>query len=198
MDTESIVKAFLNNSLLVNLDVVRKIRELGDAQVITHLISANKESVVINLYDLYTNSYFKNKYLTDSEKAILRRYIQLRERSKKYNVEIISPKDFFTFVQYSIENYFSCHYCKKPLKIKSKTKYYLDSLSIDHKIPITRGGKSTFENLCVCCHLCNIIKGTMTEKEFIETYFIKMTPNERDQLFINIFKGQLAKKIERS
>ena len=36
------------------------------------------------------------------------------------------------------------------------------SLEIDHIIPISKGGKSTYENLQTLCHKCNCEKGNKT------------------------------------
>ncbi|MGL5480224.1 MAG: HNH endonuclease [Clostridium sp.] len=51
-----------------------------------------------------------------------------------------------------------CFYCGKELKIKQRT--------IDHIIPLNRGGKTEYNNLIVCCKQCNIEKGDMTIKEY--------------------------------
>jgi 5-methylcytosine-specific restriction endonuclease McrA len=42
------------------------------------------------------------------------------------------------------------------------------SFSIDHKIPVSRGGTNNFDNLCVCSLHVNNAKGSMSEEEFIE------------------------------
>ena len=52
------------------------------------------------------------------------------------------------------DNY-RCVYCGKPEK----------KLTIDHIIPRSRGGKSTFENCVACCRRCNTRKGCRTPSE---------------------------------
>lgn len=42
----------------------------------------------------------------------------------------------------------------------------LDNLTIDHKIPLFRGGTNDLSNLCICSRKMNNIKGQLTEKEF--------------------------------
>ena len=37
-----------------------------------------------------------------------------------------------------------------------------DNLEIDHIIPISKGGKSTYDNLQTLCHNCNYNKGSDT------------------------------------
>lgn len=51
-----------------------------------------------------------------------------------------------------------CHYSGKPLPE--------DDLSVDHKIPLERGGDNSLTNLCVCTKQMNTTKGTMTDLEF--------------------------------
>lgn len=39
--------------------------------------------------------------------------------------------------------------------------------NMDHKLPISRGGGAEVENLALCCHRCNQIKGECTAEEFL-------------------------------
>ena len=39
-------------------------------------------------------------------------------------------------------------------------------LTIDHKIPKSRGGLNEEKNMQVCCYICNQLKGSLTDKEF--------------------------------
>lgn len=47
-----------------------------------------------------------------------------------------------------------CYYCQK--------KFLTHELTMDHKIPIARGGKSTRSNIVVCCFSCNQKKSHKT------------------------------------
>jgi 5-methylcytosine-specific restriction endonuclease McrA len=49
---------------------------------------------------------------------------------------------------------FTCQYCGKK-----------SSLTIDHIIPKSRGGKDIWENLTTACDTCNVHKGNRTPKE---------------------------------
>ena len=42
----------------------------------------------------------------------------------------------------------------------------LDNITIDHKIPIKRGGTNKLSNLCIASHHMNSAKGSMTDREF--------------------------------
>ncbi|MEA2060411.1 MAG: HNH endonuclease [Thermodesulfobacteriota bacterium] len=53
-----------------------------------------------------------------------------------------------------------CHYCRKPFPPKE--------LTMDHIIPIARGGKSIKSNLVPCCKTCNTRKKQMLPLEWDE------------------------------
>lgn len=58
-----------------------------------------------------------------------------------------------------------CHYCGN----------HSDALQREHKIPVSRGGGFTKENIVPACPTCNYRKNKMTDKEFFE--FLKKYPN---------------------
>lgn len=52
----------------------------------------------------------------------------------------------------------TCHYCKLTTR--------LHLFSVDHRIPISRGGSNGYRNKVGCCLRCNQAKGLLTECEF--------------------------------
>ena len=52
-----------------------------------------------------------------------------------------------------------CHYCSE--------KFSKEELTMDHMLPIARGGKSTKGNLVVACKTCNNEKKYLTPVELI-------------------------------
>lgn len=50
-----------------------------------------------------------------------------------------------------------CHYCGGT--------FSRDELTLDHIVPVARGGRSTRGNLVVCCRKCNQEKGLLTPAE---------------------------------
>lgn len=52
-----------------------------------------------------------------------------------------------------------CHYCGKEVPE--------NNFHVDHMTPLSRGGSNKFENLCLSCPHCNMSKGTMTDKEYL-------------------------------
>lgn len=51
-----------------------------------------------------------------------------------------------------------CGICGKSLKFSDMT--------IDHKIPLSKGGTNEFSNLQPACRMCNMIKGDLSALEF--------------------------------
>lgn len=62
---------------------------------------------------------------------------------------------------------FTCQYCGR--------KAARDELTIDHVVPRSRGGKSTWENVVIACMDCNALKGSHTP----EQVHLKLQSNPR-------------------
>ena len=54
----------------------------------------------------------------------------------------------------------ACYYCQKPLDANTVT--------MDHIVPISRGGKSQRSNLVPACHACNHQKRSLTPVEWLD------------------------------
>ncbi|MES2767941.1 MAG: HNH endonuclease [Bdellovibrionota bacterium] len=54
-----------------------------------------------------------------------------------------------------------CYYCEK--------KFSKDNLTMDHKVPIARGGTSSMNNIVCCCKACNTKKKSLTSVDFISS-----------------------------
>ena len=52
-----------------------------------------------------------------------------------------------------------CYYCQK--------KFTSNELTMDHILPVSRGGKSNKTNCVTCCKSCNSEKGFLTPAEII-------------------------------
>lgn len=50
-----------------------------------------------------------------------------------------------------------CQYCSKKLNKKRFT--------VDHVVPKSKGGRTSWENLVACCHKCNTYKGDKSPQE---------------------------------
>lgn len=52
-----------------------------------------------------------------------------------------------------------CHYCENS--------FQKNELTMDHKIPVIRGGMSSKSNVVPCCKTCNSLKKHQTDVEFL-------------------------------
>lgn len=59
-----------------------------------------------------------------------------------------------------------CYYCEKKVLFKE--------ITMDHLVPLSRGGRSTKDNLVPCCKKCNNLKKSMLPLEW-EEYLEKRT-----------------------
>ena len=53
----------------------------------------------------------------------------------------------------------TCEYCKKMIQFGND--------SVDHRLPISRGGDNSRENLNISCRFCNFSKNNKTVEEFL-------------------------------
>jgi 5-methylcytosine-specific restriction endonuclease McrA len=71
-----------------------------------------------------------------------------------------------------------CFYCGKKMKERNKT--------IDHIVPIKKGGSNCFSNLAICCSRCNSIKGGYTIQELIDQLYKRYKfADETEQIKLN-------------
>jgi len=66
-----------------------------------------------------------------------------------------------------------CAYCGKTLLDKDMT--------VDHKIPYSRGGETVLENLVISCSSCNTDKSDMTGEEYINYLILKEEEIGKDE-----------------
>lgn len=52
-----------------------------------------------------------------------------------------------------------CYYCQES--------FHSEQLTLDHKVPLSRGGRSNKGNVVVCCKDCNSSKSSLTPAEMI-------------------------------
>lgn len=108
----------------------------------------------------YHSMLVKNWYKTENgkhhtkKKSANRRVLE--RNAGRLSSKVVQEVEFENIALYGA---LTCVYCKDPIQ----GKYHLE-----HKIPLIRGGKNEKNNLAISCPSCNLHKGTMTDKEFLE------------------------------
>lgn len=94
---------------------------------------------------------------------VLRRHISVRPKRIRLNSQAIFRRDDYT-----------CQYCEK--------KCGPGSISVDHVIPKSKGGKDTWRNLVAACFPCNNKKGHFSldecDMQLIRLPFTPVFPND--------------------
>lgn len=81
-----------------------------------------------------------------------------------------------------------CEYTGNVLQLMAKTQ--AGRLTLDHKVPLSRGGTSTLDNLAVCSEEANKVKGDMTDDRFNSLiYFLGGWPPEARESVWKRLKG---------
>lgn len=71
----------------------------------------------------------------------------------------ITPEDKAVMNEFKQKNKCVCAYCGKNISNR-------EELTVDHKIPISRGGTTVESNLAISCYKCNGEKSDMTDEEY--------------------------------
>lgn len=58
-----------------------------------------------------------------------------------------------------------CFYCRCKM---TKTRGLPNTVTLEHRLPLSRGGNHSRKNLAATCSTCNKAKGGQTEDEFIQ------------------------------
>lgn len=69
-------------------------------------------------------------------------------------VRQVVPKVTYTRKNIHVRDNYTCQYCGSGQR-----------LTLDHVMPVSRGGKSTWENVVTACYSCNSYKGSKTPEE---------------------------------
>ena len=104
----------------------------------------------------------KHKYQMSPNKHFYNLVGGIRKRCGLTNEEVSSLKAWLDDVKQNEPT--NCEYCSSKIKFIQ--------VSIDHRQPMSRGGTSSLDNLCVCCKQCNQAKGNMTEVEWRSLLYI--------------------------
>lgn len=92
-------------------------------------------------------------------KRINRKLQRTRWRFQEFKKRLAEGScNYDDWVKRLVEYEYRCAYCGKPLEGDDET--------IDHAVPISRGGTNDIENLVPCCRSCNSKKHDKTADEY--------------------------------
>lgn len=96
------------------------------------------------------------KYRKSPKGRLMRKAADQNRRSRQLNAGVISATALQRFLAAANG---VCFYCKRTVA----------KLTLDHNIPLSRGGKHALDNLIAACGSCNSQKHTKTADEFLKT-----------------------------
>jgi 5-methylcytosine-specific restriction endonuclease McrA len=132
---------------------------------------------------LYARKYIKRDYVKEHRKRYAEEYHQRPEVKERYRNRIAEERKtesgYIKNLYYRIKtrgetslklsdidnlmrNNNICYYCGKELKEINGKK------TIDHRIPLSRGGSNEIENMVVACEHCNYSKSDKTDLEYFK------------------------------
>jgi len=122
---------------------------------------------------------FSDKIIRNGEGKIITR-VPLVMKLIKIVRMIYRNKVPFSKRNVFIRDHYKCGYCGSN-----------KNLTIDHVIPISRGGKSTFDNCITCCRNCNHKKGKRLPSE-AHMHFLRQPYTPTISEFIRLKMKQLG------
>lgn len=87
----------------------------------------------------------------------------LLTRTKDLQIKSTTPTTEVLYNWFLQSTPIYCYYSGVELNLLKKSN---NKLTVDHKIPLTRGGSNNIDNLCFASHHMNTAKGSLTEQEF--------------------------------
>ena len=116
-------------------------------------ICAARRALVLVLKGVASPEEFSPVLLHSARRALkLPSVIRLLEyRRIPHQTRALSRKNIL------MRDRYTCQYCQRTLNS--------GELTLDHVVPRSRSGETTWENLVACCHRCNNHKGNRTPEE---------------------------------
>ncbi len=116
-------------------------------------ICAARRALVLVLKGVATPEEYSSVLLRSARQVLpLPSVIRLLEyRRIPHQTRALSRKNIL------MRDRYTCQYCLRTLPSLE--------LTLDHVIPRSRSGETTWENLVACCHECNNLKGNRTPEE---------------------------------
>jgi hypothetical protein len=126
-------------------------KETSEAELVVSAL-INKGLLIMRSGFLCPNGWEKRQYISDNGKARVKRHREKRKEMGLPAQNWISP-----VTRKSVTSLYNgqCVYCNSS-----------SDLTIDHKIPQSRGGDNNIDNLQIACRSCNAAKRDLTHEEY--------------------------------
>lgn len=120
--------------------------------------------------------------LIAKQKAARKRFVKARGcHGSRWNPSIIPIEELMGLLRVYIKTGLVCWYCGKKMQIgKDAPVSNDDAITLDHRVPLAKGGGNTIENVVFCCSECNTSKGDRdypiieTEQEYANRMLAKI------------------------
>jgi hypothetical protein len=118
--------------------------------------------------------YADNDDVREAKKNHAKQWAKKHPERKKHNQRVYYQANWFKFQERNAakrDRTLPAELIREVMEFDDYTCQYCGcrggKLTIDHKIPVSRGGTDDRSNLCVACLSCNCSKGAKTVKEFL-------------------------------
>jgi 5-methylcytosine-specific restriction endonuclease McrA len=86
-------------------------------------------------------------------------------------------KRFLTTIRMINHDSLHCVYCEVELRRLRKKKSWKNGLTVDHFVPVSKGGMNASENLFLCCLKCNKEKDNLNPETDL-TFWTEFLPSK--------------------
>lgn len=116
-------------------------------------------------YEKFTFDQWVEKFTIKEESMTIRSeklWLKIPEILILQSTHIPSGSRRFSKKKVFVRDCYTCGYCGSTLKSETKT--------IDHVIPVSKGGKTKYNNVISCCTKCNSIKSDRSYQDMKKNY----------------------------
>ena len=108
------------------------------------------------------NPETKKKYALTTNAILYSKYIQFFRAGHRRKITT-SPTFSFEELKQIVGSQPTCYLTGQPINLTEPR-----TLSLDHKLPVSRGGDNSTDNLGICSSTANRVKSDLTESELIQ------------------------------
>lgn len=95
------------------------------------------------------------------------RVVEYARRRRALKRKALSDFEYSIIEEYRILQQGKCYYCNNDM-LTDVPSVHPQKETLEHKIPLSRGGLHSIENTVLACRKCNLEKGKNTEEEFVK------------------------------